>query len=240
MDFVWALIYPFRGRHWYLYLPLLGIGLLIPFFGIILGFAYGVAIIRQTHAGDFNHPGFSIQIADGVHLFWCMVFYILAFSLAGVGLDVVFNISPPDDETILNLFVLGLAILTSVPFFVGAIRYAMTGDINTLLQISETLKLISRHRWTVAQFTIQTLLLQIVVFAVYIGLAFMVPLTSKNPYADEFEPYFAAYMIFATPIWLAMLVCGTSYMLGQLARRLDLSEEKGKRKNEKPKVSEAA
>jgi hypothetical protein len=236
MDFIWALVYPFRGRHWYLYLPLLAIGLIIPFFGIILGLAYEVAIIRGILRGEYSLPQRFVW-QDGFHLLWC----ILLYSIPWLGILFIHDHLPRGIFAELALLV--ATVLLSIPFFIGAIRYALTDDTRTLIQIRYILNLIVQHKWQVAQFAINAILFLIVALALYVGLVDIIynmgDLTGNTYYHAEDSPFLLIAFIVATPLWLALNICGMSYIIGQLARRMDLSEEKEKRKNDKIRPTEA-
>jgi hypothetical protein len=157
MDFVWAVLYPLRGKRWYLRLPVLTLQLMIPILGIVMGFGYVIAIIRNIVQGDYELPGYSHYLKEGAFVLGNAVIHTLVWLVISVVLLFLAG-NPRALQSVHHIVINIVAFVVALHFFIGGIRYALTDNPNTMIQIRQNMLLLYQNKWRVMQSLINAIL----------------------------------------------------------------------------------
>jgi hypothetical protein len=234
MDFVWAVVYPLQGKRWYLRLPLLTAAVLIPIVGVVIGFGYVVTIVRRIAEGDYEPPAFALHLSEGAYILGSAIVHSLVWLVIGASLDYIVKPLHLRDVTWGHLLSL-ITVPIVLHFFISGVRYALTDEPGALFDVKHNFLMIWRNKWRVLQSIIHAILYVCASAVVMFMAAFAVISLLNIPDFDDGEGtifQFAAFMAVFLITFFGMPVCGAGYLLGQLARRMDLSDEKAKRKND--------
>lgn len=234
MDFVWAVVYPLQGKRWYLRLPLLTAVVLIPIVGILIGLDYIVRSIRRIADGNYEPPGLTFELSEhGLYILGSAIAHFLAWGVIAIPVEEILTRLKALD--VIEGHVLGLLMVPiALHFFMGGIRYVLFNVPRAMFDVRRNARLIWRNKWAMTQSIIHAMLYIAATAGVIWGSVLVLYLMGMPDFEENEGTilHFAIFMVVLVITFIGMPVCGSGYLLGQLARRMDLGDEKAKRKND--------